>query len=386
MYYHSYWRCVGDCKAAASFKLAAEKGDTLAQCFYGICLYRGRGTHLDKEGARAQFKAAAENGDSLWQFCYGLLLFEESECHLEPESPGWECLQKAARNGCNEAAVIIGLQEFADNNTFENCYFKRALEQQDLCALYNYGISLLVDDSTYQERSVFQKMVDCFQSVAKQHGDGSEYNYREFFKKRMGYDCGHRWQIVRLECQDGCPESQFVYGCYLYMQGKTTEAFDYFTLAATKKHHEALFACAVCRLHHDPMSYPNPEIKECFEQAAQAGVLEAQYHYGNLLVTSSEMKDMKHGAELLSMAAKEILLRRQCKCVKIVSRGQPCTFCYSPIPRQLTKPATDNYIWDHIGENWPKMAWSFDEIRKHNRVPEMRASQRGLCASNIAKK
>ena len=164
-YYHGTVQCCSDCKAAASFKLAADHGDTTGQCLYGVCLYRGRGTDFDKDGAHAQFKAAAEEGDALGQFCYGLLLFEESGCDLEPNSPGWAYLHESAQQGCNEAAVIIGLQEFADNNNFETRYFQRALEEQDLCALYNYGISLLVDESTYAESAVFQQMVYCFKTV-----------------------------------------------------------------------------------------------------------------------------------------------------------------------------------------------------------------------------
>ena len=49
-----------------------------------------------------------------------MLMFEESECNLNPSSPGWTYLKESAQDGCNEAAVIIGLQEFANNKGFEN--------------------------------------------------------------------------------------------------------------------------------------------------------------------------------------------------------------------------------------------------------------------------
>ena len=218
-------------------------------------------------------------------------------------------------------------------------------------------------------------MVDCFQCVAKPKGDGAEYNFEKFVKKRMGYDSDHRWEIVLLECQYGCPESQFVWGIHLYLQGKTSDALDYLKLAAAKNHAEAMFACAVL-LHNQSMdSQPRQEVKQYFEQAAKAGILEAQFHYGNLLLsTSSEMEDRKHGVELLSMAAKEILLRRQCQCVDIQCGGRTCTFCHSPIPSPLMKRATDNYIWDHIAENLAKISrMSWEEIRKYEERPIMHA-------------
>ena len=83
------------------------------------------------------------------------------------------------------------------------------------------------------------------------------------------------------------------------------------------------------------------------------------------------------------MAAREVLMRRQCQCVNIVSGSQTCTFCYSPIPKELTKRATDNYIWDHIGENLSKMArMSWVEIRNHDQYPVMHGHPHDICASN----
>ena len=221
-------------------------------------------------------------------------------------------------------------------------------------------------------KGAFQKMVDCFQCVAKPKGDGAEYNFEKFVKKRMGYDSDHRWEIVLLECQYGCPESQFVWGIHLYLQDKTSDALDYLKLAAAKNHAEAMFACAVL-LHNQSMdSQPRQEVKQYFEQAAKDGILEAQYNYGlGLLAESTEIRDLRHGAEVLSWAAKEILLRRQCKVVHVDYGGKLCEFLYSPLPDMLTKRATDNYIWDHISENLAKIdRMSWNEIL-HPVIPTM---------------
>ena len=115
-----------------------------------------------------------------------------------------------------------------------------------------------------------------------------------------------------------------------------------------------------------------PELKSYFEDASRDGILEAQYNYGlGLLSESKEMESVRHGVEVLSWAAKEILLRRQCKIVEVESHEQLYTFFYSPLPNVLTKRATDNYIWEHISENIGKIdRMSWNEIL-HPVVPRM---------------
>ena len=115
-----------------------------------------------------------------------------------------------------------------------------------------------------------------------------------------------------------------------------------------------------------------PHVKDYFEQAAKDGILEAQYNYGmGLLSESTDIQDLRHGVEVLSWAAKEILLRRQCKSVQINCGHQLLTFLYSPLPNLLTKRATDNYIWDHLAENLAKLGrMSCSEIF-HPVIPTM---------------
>ena len=170
-----------------------------------------------------------------------------------------------------------------------------------------------------------------------------------------------------------------MYGNYLYFLDEKAKALDMFKAAATKRHAEAMFACGSLLLNDFGLSYSHPDVRRYFERAARDGVLEAQYIYGNLLVSNSEdMENRRHGVELLSMAAKEILLRRQCKCVNIQYQGerlwqQTCTFLYSQLPGLFTKRATDNYIWDHLAENISKMdRMTWNEIR-HQVVPVMKA-------------
>ena len=135
------------------------------------------------------------------------------------------------------------------------------------------------------------------------------------------------------------------------------EALEYFKRAAKGNHAEAMFAAGAVLIKHRGLRVSERKVKDYFEQAAKDGVLEAQYNYGlGLLSESTEIQDLKHGVEVLSWAAKEILLRRQCKCVE----ARSIEFLYTPLPNILTKRATDNYFWDHIYENIGKidrMSW-----------------------------
>ena len=224
---------------------------------------------------------------------------------------------------------------------------------------------MFVRNSSSEEE--LHKIAGYFRTVAGQNGDGSEYSYEKFMEKGIGVDCIDRWRIVLLECDCGLPESEYLYGKHLYSIGKTNEALEYFKRSAEGKgrHAEAKFAYCAVLVKDFGYRVSAPEVKSYFEDAARDGILEAQYNYGLGLLSESmenkEIEDMRHGIEVLSWAAKEILLRRQCKSVQVQSHEQLCTFFYSPLPSFLTKRATDNYIWDHISENLAKidrMSWN----------------------------
>ena len=370
MCYFGHGRHSDDREAALWFRRAADQSDLTASWCYGICLYMGKGVDYDKEEARHRFQFAAEHGDPEGQFCYGLLMFEENNCHLEMNSLGWEYLLKSAAGGCVEAAVIVGLQNFANTNSFEHQCFKYALEMRDFCALYNYGLSMFAQNSSSKED--LDQIVDCFRVVAEQNDDGSEYSYEKFLEKGIGVDSVDRWRIVLIECGWGLPESEFIYGKHLYAVGKIDEALCYFKRAAESRHAEAMFAYCAIHVKDFGSRVSAPHIKDYFEQAAKDGILEAQYNYGmGLLSESTDIQDLRHGVEVLSWAAKEILLRRQCKSVQINCGHQLLTFLYSPLPNLLTKRATDNYIWDHLAENLAKLGrMSCSEIF-HPVIPTM---------------
>ena len=133
-----------------------------------------------------------------------------------------------------------------------------------------------------------------------------------------------------------------------------------FHQAAGERHAEAKFARGALLLFEKKR--PMHKVRHFFEEASSDDILEAQYTYGSLLSSGTqENEDRKVGAKYLAMdamAAKEVLLRRQCKAVKIYRGENSSPFaecCYSPIPEILVRRATDNYIWEHISENILKM-------------------------------
>lgn len=71
----------------------------------------------------------------------------------------------------------------------------------------------------------------------------SEYDYKLFLRKGIGLQkAKFRWEYVRRECEEGLPESEFIYGKYLYSLRKPEKARPYFKRAADRNHGEAMLA------------------------------------------------------------------------------------------------------------------------------------------------
>ena len=348
----------------------------MSMAFCGVCLYNGIGSDVKGEEAVSYLKAAATQGQYLGQFGYAVSIFESKDCALERNTLEWDLLKKSAASGCNDAAVILGLQHLANCQNFDDEYFKRALNSKNLCAMYNYGMYLLTCE-TLTEKTL-QEIIRLFHVVITQDGDGSEYDFKRFLAKGIGVDSPDRWRIVLLECRYGLPESQFIYAKYRYSLSNDPqaqkEALEYFIASASRNHDEANFVCGMLLLNEKPLS----EVKHYFEAAVRGGILIAQYTYGLLLAKRQDMESRKRAAEVLALGAKEVLLRRQCKNVKICLREKTYPdpeFFYSPIPEELTKRATDAYIWQHLSNNIMKLyRMSWNEIL-HPRTPTMRPQQ-----------
>ena len=216
----------------------------------------------------------------------------------------------------------------------------------------------------HKDDTCISEAIDLFKSVARQGQDDSDdyYRYDSFLKRDLGVDSPLRWRFMKAEADSGYCESQFIYGKHLYSLGFHDEALQYFEKSAKNKHSEAMFAYAALSIHKFRGEWRTFE--RYLKRASSDGFLLAQYNLGIHLSEDTSLKVRVDGAKFLQMAAREILLRREAKSVKIGNDFSYPVFMYSPIPDEIVLKATDNYIMEHLSKNLgrlDRMTWR--EIR-----------------------
>ena len=82
-------------------------------------------------------------------------------------------------------------------------------------------------------------------------------------------------------------------------------------VAATRDHADAMCACASLLVHRFWWSFARLEANNSLERASECAPSTF------MASTSKDRSDWKCGVTVLSQAAKEILLCRQCKCAKV---------------------------------------------------------------------
>ena len=236
---------------------------------------------------------------------------------------------------------------------FGNFDFEPFLEsvERNLCAKYNYASYLLDASGNLSEA------IELLKVVATQDQHDSLFDYKVFLSKDNGADTPTRWRFLQGECDAGHPEAMFILGKHEYaVVHRPERAVEYFQKAAAIGHAEAQYAYGTLLLHE--FEYPLSSVEEFYREACEGGVLFAQYEYGVLLSKMNDRHSRELGARYLQMAAKEVLLRRQCKAARIESpdgRRIGSSFFYNGIPDYLTDTATDNYIWEHLNDNLAKL-------------------------------
>ena len=335
-------------QAVQVFKACADQNDPVGQFLYGVHLYHGKFVPIDVEEGMKCFKLSGESGVASGQFCYGMALIEN-----KPESFTSEALQilhSSSRNGSYEAGNLLGLFHFADHSNFD---FEPFLEsvKHNFCAKYNYASYLLDTGENLSEA------IELLKSVANQDQDESLFHYKVFLTKENGADTPTRWKFLQGECDAGYPEAMFILGKHEYtVCHRPKSALEYFERAASMGHAEAQYACGT--LLFNEFGHPLSSVEDFYRDASSGGVLFAQYEYGILLSKMESRHSRELGGRYLQMAAKEVLLRRQCKPARIEShdgRRRISNFFYNSIPDDLTDIATDKYIWEHLNENLTKL-------------------------------
>ena len=341
-------------EAAKWFKLAADDGVPDAQWMYGLCLYRGRGVNADSKKAFEYLEQSAQRRNSRAKYCLGLCLFEIDGYVTDERSRCRQLLRESASYGDGAAQNLLSIMYLAEHDDRMYPLLMTAVDAKNLCATYNYGLYLLATDAC-NERSV-SKSFDLFRQVATQHGDGAEYDYKTFLAKGIGADVKSRWDHLLSEANLNMPESQFIYGKHEYSLGNVASAVELFQKAASKDHAEAKFAYCMIRLNEFGESLSS--LQSYFEDSARDGVLPAQYNIGILLSKRDDPKDRLRGARFMQLAAKEILLRRECQPLRVAltSNGAFDEFFIDKWPPFAITNVTDSYIFQQLGENLTKIS------------------------------
>ena len=353
-----------DSEAGRYVMLAAKSGLPMAQALYGLFLYHGKCVDWNPEEGIRYFEMSAKNGDKLGRYCYAVHLLEECSGCIQ-ENPqivdDFRKLSKENGDARNLFALCVAL--FSGSFDHENFakVLKKSIKQECFCAKFNYASYLLhffSDDDT-----CISEAIDLFKSVSHQGQDDSDYyQYDSFLKRDLGLDSPSRWRFIKAEADAGHCEAQFIYGKHLYSLGSHDEARQYFEKSAKNKHSEAMFAYAALSIHEFGGKWR--DFERYFKRAASDGVLLAQYNYGVHLAGDSSPNVRVDGAKFLQMSAREILLRREAKIVKIGDGHSYPSFMYSPIPDEFVLKATDNYLIEHLSKNFcrlDRMTWA--EIR-----------------------
>ena len=386
-------------KAFQYLKDNAGKSDIL-QTLYGFFLYKGQGCKVDYEGARKAFERVVQSSNNnsvtkkcqemAW-WCLGICsYFGKGKVPKDKEQRAIECFAQSrdrvgdyCKTVCEFEKCLSGTLSVDEvRSIFDSCMgtFEKLKEQMEeaanmifllkilkhvvqnagkrqqllkledmaendkadssynLCLSYNYGACLL-------EAKKFTAAAKQFQRVATQSGQEKQFVLKEFLKKRQGHVLSSRWPYIEAEANAQKPNSQFLMGVHHYLAGRTDEALDYFEKAAEADHGEANFAYAFIQQKEDL-----DKIRRYAKRAANREncLFEAQYWYGELLLTKGEESEAAH---YLQLAAQEVLRRRQCQELHIESE----VLFYDMIPAAMTGHVTDNYFQQQFRENFRKL-------------------------------
>ena len=331
-----------------------EAGDLDAQWMYGMCLYRGRGIEANCQKALEYIEKSVQQGSTIAKYCQSVCDFERYG-RLGKGSRSRQLLEESAKQAYAAAQNLLSLVHLAEHKDFLSAQpFMEATLKGHICAIYNYGVYLLATKE-HNAQNVHESF-NHFRHVAVQMADGSEYDYVRFLAKAIGCDLKSRWDHLLAEANLNLPESQFIYGKYQYSLGNVSSALEYFRKAACQDHNEAKFV--YCMILLNEFGKPLSSVRQYFEEAAHNGVLSAQYNIGILLSELDSPKERLRGARFMQMAAKEILLRRQCELIRVILKddGSFDEFFYDAVPPEMTAMATDNYMFQQLSENISKLA------------------------------
>ena len=359
-------------EAARYFKLAADSGNREAQLFYGMCLFHSFGVSLDVSEAARYFRMAADQKSPMAQLYYSVCLYEGFGVPRD-FNESMRYLRMAADQNYGEAQMAYGSfmglwnkafpdssrwreyllaainRDVADATNTYNCLSVMYGDDRDIldicaqfavvgfrccaCGSYNGAVCQLPKIDT--DETILNFCLGSFKRAAEMV-DSTEYNHEDILRQGLGVEKEKRWTYIKTEADLGFPHAQFLFGKYKYCSGDLDESLKYFKLAADQRHAEAQYAYGALQLL--VIGAEMDEVRPYYEGAIEGGVLAAQYQWGSLLATSSDLSDKRRAVRYLKMAAETIVKRRACQSISFKSPENQldCALYFSCFPERLS--------------------------------------------------
>ena len=251
-------------EAANCYKIAADKGNSLAQYRYGHMLENGEGIEKDIKTAAKYYKLSSDGGCLDGINAYAVLLISGSGCEKNVDE-GIKLLKqgiekKNAMSIYNYGILLFsGMVASKDANEAQT-YFKMAVDLGYIPALVYYGKMLKNDPSKINEA------IECFSKAD--------------------------------ECNDST--AQYELGLIYSSQNELEKAADYFKKSAHNGNANAMLKYYECCLNGKGVPVNKALAAEYLKKAADKGNNQAIYLYGNSLISGDIVnQNIEEGIKLL---------------------------------------------------------------------------------------
>jgi TPR repeat protein len=280
------------------YRSTADLGDPVAQFQYGLCLFNGRGVHLNRPEAAKYFKLSADQGYSEAQYWYA---------HCLAQGDG----------------VI-------KNNSLALQYFKRAADKQYPDAQFQLGLANWNGISTPVNR---QEAIQLFQLAAAQGHNEAKMMFATCILEDPTNDYNTNliaiWHLSEL-ADNGQLNAMTLYAIALaegtIVPQDLVAAANYIKTAADLGDAQAQYNYSLCLRDGRGVIVDLNASMEYLELAADNGFATAQNEYGLFLLNGIGMtKNETRAAEYFQLAADQGIADAQYNYGRYLSKSHPKT-------------------------------------------------------------
>jgi TPR repeat protein len=273
--------------AAHFYKLSADQGNSDAQCHYGVCLRKGKGVAEDRALAVHYFKLSADQGNSAAQSCYGWCLAHGDGVAMDKALAVHYYKLSAYQgnsNGQGEYGWCLAKGEgVAVDKVLAAHFFKLAADQGNSAAQYNCGWCLTKGEGVAVDKAL---AANYFKLSADQGDAGGQCDYGLCLANGEGVavDKVLAANYFKLSADQGNSNAQCHYGLYLANgEGVAVDralAAHYFKLSADQGNSNAQCHYGLCLANGEGVAVDRALVANYFKLSADQGNSNAQCHYG----------------------------------------------------------------------------------------------------------